>query len=215
MFAHDRDLLILEPRLFFDVAWSAQKLFEGSGASINSTGDTLTVTAGAFDALGVEAGFVVLVAKTPLEVIERLSPTSLRISRLRADMDAPLIPATPGSSLDVSIASFRPQIGIVHGQLLRALGIEPGAQGAAGIPSEADITNPRALALAESLGALHLIFAAAAALVGPDSPLWVKANLYRERFAAERRRVAATIDTNADGAGDVVRRINALQFIRA
>lgn len=212
MFATDRDLLALEPRLFFDIAWTAQKLVEGAGASINSAGDTLTLAGADFEALGIEAGFVALAGQAPYEVLERLSPTNLRISRLRADTHHAPIPGAPASGVSLLISTFRPQIGIVHGQLLRALGIEPGA---AESPTESDITNPRALALAEALGALHLIFASAAALVSFDSPLWTKARLYRERYAAERQRVAALVDLNGDGAPDVTRRPNVIQFLRA
>lgn len=215
MFATDRDLLALEPRLFHDIAWSAQKLVEAAGASINSAGDMLTLAGADFEALGVGAGFVVLAGLTPYEVIERLSATELRISRLRADVHHPLIPAAPGAGLGVLVSTFRPQIGIVHAQLLRALGIEPGAAAVPGVPAEPDITNPRALALTEALGALHLVFASAAALVTFDSPLWTKARLYRERFAAERQRVAALVDLNADGEPDAARRPNVIQFLRA
>lgn len=212
MFATDRDLLALEPRLFFDIAWTAQKLVDATGASINSAGDTLTLSGVDFESLGIEGGFVVVAGQAPYEVVERLAPTQLRISRLRAGTHYPLIPGAPAPDVSLVISTFRPQIGIVHGQLLRTLGIEPGSQES---PKESDITNPRALALAEALGALHLVFASAAALVSFDSPLWAKARLYRERYAAERQRIAALVDLNGDGVPEVTRRPNVFQFLRA
>lgn len=221
MFTTDRDLIILEPRLFFDISWTAQKLLDSaSGGSINSGGDTLTLAGAAFDALGIGAGFIALIGTnpvTPLEVVARLSATTLQVSRLRASESDALIPAASGSSLKVVIHTFRPQLGVIHSQLLRLVGIEPGSpslSAGGGTPGEADITNPRAFALAEALGALHLIFASAAALVGMDSPLWIKAQMYRDRFRAERSRLAAEIDLNGDGEPDTTRRANVLQLTR-
>lgn len=216
MFSADRDLLILEPRLFFDVAWTAQTLVNSAaGGAINAAGDVLTLTGFDLEALGVGPGAVAIVGSTPIEVVERLSPNTIRVSLLRASRDAPVIPTAPGSNLKVFIHTFAPQIAIVHGQLMRLLGIEPGAASAPGRPAESDITNPDSLRHAESLGAMHLIMSAAAALVGHDSPLWTKATMYAQRFRAERARVVAEIDLDADGQPDTIRRPNVLQFTRA
>ena len=217
MFTNDRDLLVLEPRLFFDVAWTAQRLIDSAaGGSINANGDTLTITSGNLINLDIGAGYVAIVAGTPLEVTERIDATSLKVSRLRASTADAGIPVATGSALKVTIHTFRPQIKVIHDQLLRMLGIEPDfTDPPSGTPTEASITNPRALAHAEALGALHLIFASASAAVGSDSPLWVKANMYRDRFAAERKRLTADIDLNNDGIADATRRANIFQFIRA
>ncbi len=214
MFATDRDLLALEPRLFHDIAWSAQRLLDVTNASVNSAGTMLTIPAVDLAALGIAEGFVAVVAGVPLEVLERTSATTLTVSRLRAVHTEPPIPAAPGSNLKATISTFRPQISLVHDQMLRTIGIEPGEPSAPGAPAETDITNPRALILAESLGALHLIFSAAAALVSEDSPLWAKARMYRERFTLERRRLTVEIDLDADGEPDAIRRPNAIQFAR-
>ncbi|MBL8745922.1 MAG: hypothetical protein JNK58_06145 [Phycisphaerae bacterium] len=215
MFATDRDLLVLEPRVFFDVSWTAQTLVNAaSGGTINSAGDTLTLSGGNFVNLGITAGFVAVVGSMPLEVVGRVDATTLSVSRLRSGVTEPVIPAVAGSALKVVIHTFRPQIGIVHGQVMRMLGIEPGAAGEAGRPGETDIKNPSALRLVESLGALHLIYSSAAALVGHDSPMWVKAQMYRERFQAERGRLVVEIDLDGDGEADTVRRANVFQFVR-
>lgn len=226
MFSNDRDLIVLEPRLFFDVLWTAQKLVDSAaGGAINAAGDTLTVTSGNFINLGISRGMIALVAGTPLEIIERIDANTLRVSRLRAAESDALIPAAAGSNLKVTIHTFLPQMRVVHDQLLRMVGIEPAhttTPGGTLAPEPADtslteaaITNPRAFILAEALGTLHLVFTSASAVVGSDSPMWAKALMYRDRYAAERRRVVAEIDLNNDGQPDATRRANVFQFTRA
>jgi hypothetical protein len=41
-----------------------------------------------------------------------------------------------------------------------------------------------------------------------------RAEEYRERFAAERRRAAGLIDLDGDGKPDATRRLNAVVFVR-
>lgn len=221
MFSTDRDLLVLEPRLFHDISWSAQKLLDSaSGGAITSGSDILTITGATLISLGITTGAVVLVGlnpATPIEVVERLSDTQLRVSRLRGAPSDPIIPPASGAALKVVVHSFSPQRRLVHDQLLRALGMEPtdpGLVDGADRPGPSDITNPAAFVLAECLGALHLIFSSAAALVGADAALWTKARSYGERFQAERVRLAAAIDLDGDGRPDAVRRPSIMRFIR-
>jgi hypothetical protein len=39
--------------------------------------------------------------------------------------------------------------------------------------------------------------------------------LYRQRFATERQRAAALIDTNGDGIADATRRLNVVNLVRS
>lgn len=215
MFARDRDLLVFEPRLFHDVSWSAQRLVSASGGSIDAAGTTLTLSSADFDALLIDEGHVALAGGAPYEVTARQSATALSISRPRASAADPVLPASAASNLQVDITTFAPQLRLVHDQLLRTIGIEPGAAPEPNLVTESSITNPSALVRAEALGALHLIYASAAALVGDDQPLWTKAQLYRNRFTLARREVVAQIDLDGDGAPDATRRANVIQFARA
>ncbi len=215
MFASDRDLLVLEPRLFNEVAFASQKVFDSpSAGSLDSSGTTLTASGAKFIDANVGAGWVAVIADAPAEVLSRFNQTQLYVSKLRDDTAAGAIPAGSGSGLSVRVATFRAQIGVVHDTLLRGLGIEPGVTGADGV-SEASIQNPRALVRAECLGALHLIYSSAAALAGADSVHWAKARMYAERFDVARRAAAAEIDTDGDGVADAVRRVNVTRLIRA
>ena len=210
MFSHDRDLLTLEPNLFTDVALQSQRLLDATGTI---AGTTLTITGADAAAVNISSGHVALVAGVPLEVLSRISSTQLEVSRLRATPEDPAIPPAAIAGAAVSISTFAPQIALVHAQLLRMAGIEPGSQ-RPGAPVESDVTNPHSLRLAEALGALQLIWSAAAALAGPDSAASQRARLYAQRFNTERSRILVALDLDNDGQPDAARRLNAGRFIR-
>lgn len=215
MFASDRDLLVYEPRLFNEVGFAAQRVLDSaSGGGLDSNGTTLTVSVARFVDWGVQAGWVAVIADVPAEVVTRFNQTQLYVSKLRDDPSGGAVPiGGSGSGLSVRVATFRPQLAVIHGVILRGLGIEPGIVGPDGV-SETSIRNPAALARAECLGALHMIYSAAAVLAGESSLHWAKAKMYAERFDTERRRVGAEIDTDGDGVADAVRRVNVSRLIR-
>lgn len=211
MFATDRDLLVLEPNLFRDVGWLGQRLVQGTGSV---SGTTLTVAGVDLAALGVTAGHVVVVDGASLEVIARLSATTLTVSRVRAEADSAVVPPAAGTGLAVVITTFRPQIALVHRQVLRMLGVAAVGEDAAGEISEAQIVNAEDLRLVEAAGALHIVLASAAALAGPQSALGQRAEAFKRMFAAERGRVSARIDVDGDGVADAQRYLNAMQLFR-
>lgn len=208
----DRDLLLLEPSLFRDLSWIGQRLSRAS-ASIAGTTITLTSPDVALDAAGITAGHVVSFEGVGYEVIARLSATAATISRPRPDPNDPVIPPTPSLTTGVAeFTTFAPQIAMVHAQLLRMLGIDPSDEEAS--VTEASITNPRSLVLPEALGALHLIYAAAAAPQRRDGPLFDRAEMYRRRFAQERLRAVVRLDLDGDGLADATRRLSIAQLTR-
>jgi hypothetical protein len=150
----------------------------------------------------------------PLEVLSVTSAVVATVSLLRARPTDPAIPPPALGTKSASCWTFRPQIALVHTQILRMLGIEPDAPPDAMV-SESSIVNPASLALAEALGTLHLVYSAAAALSQADSALAARARMYRQRFGEERQLAVARIDLDGDGQADSTRRLNVLQFIRA
>lgn len=210
-FAKDRDLLVLEPNLFGDVAFTAQTLVDASGGA-SIAGTTLTLPGAQFDALGIESGHVAVVDRVSLEVVERLTAESLTVSKLRADREGPALAPSSGTDLPVMITTFAPQIEIVHEVLLRTIGIDVGDSHSVVSPSS--IVNSSSLIQLESLGTLHLVFAAASALVSDEGLLWSKAQLYRQRFSMARGRARVSLDLDGDGRVDAVRTFNTLQFVR-
>lgn len=209
-FATDRDLLVLEPNLFRDIAWAGQRRLSATDGA--TSGDSLTSASSDFGAAGVGAGHVVMLDAIALEVIERVSATELKVSLLRDSAQDEALPPPALSGAKVLVTSFGPQIQSVHEQLLRALGVEPSDTSAAVTAS--NITNPAALARLEAIGALHLVFSAAAALANEQDRWWLKAEMYRDRFIAQRRRLAIGIDLDGDGVPEATRRLNTIQFVR-
>jgi hypothetical protein len=211
MFITDRDLLVLEPNVFRDAGWIGQRPLQGTGSV---SGTNLTLTAGSFTTAGVAPGHVLLYDALALEVVSVTSATVAVVSLLRAQASDAALPPPALGSKPVTCWTFRPQAFLMHSQMLRMLGIEPEAAPDSMV-CEASIVNPQALALAEALGTLHLVYAAASALSPADSALPARAMMYRQRFEEERRRAIARLDLDGDGQADCTRRLNILQLARA
>jgi len=211
MFANDRDLLLLEPNLFRDLAWVGQRLLVATGST---SGSLMTLTSGDFNAVGIGIGYVLLYDATPTEITAVTAGNKAAVSLIRADPTGAVIPPPALGTKPVIVSTFRPQLSLVHGQVLRMLGIEPTDAPGIGVITEANIINQRTMWLVEALGTLHLIYSAAAALSGAGSPLGERAEMYRRLFAEERKLVAARIDTNGDGIADATRHMNVIQLTR-
>lgn len=214
MFTQDRNLLTLEPSLFRDCSWLAQQL--GRGEARLESGHAI-FESGSINRDAAQPGMVLLVGRAPLEITQIIDEHDVVVSLLRPSLDADPIPPADRSAAPAVCTTFTPQIALMHAQILAMLGLAP-----RGTPNtlpdqltEDHITNPHDLALLESLGALHLIFAGLAATTGPDSIAWQKADMYAKRTARERFRAQAKLDTDADGQPDVARRCAVIHLIRS
>ena len=105
--------------------------------------------------------------------------------------------------------TFAPQIGSAHRQLLRLAGLDPDESTFPGAPTQANIANSASLKRLECLGALALIWWAAAGLMGDGSAAAERGEWYRRRFENERGRVNIKLDTNGDGVPDATRPLSA------
>ena len=212
MFIRDRDLLLHEPSLFRDVGWVGQRLVKGS-AGIIGTLLTFASQDVPLDQANIDIGHVVTIGGASYEIVDRVSATELTVSRVRASEADEIQPPAPVSLEICTISTFAPQIGLIHGQILRTLGIEPGEAPASGKITESSITNPDVFKEIAALGTLHLVYSAAAALAGAGSGVDHRASVYRTRFAQARARVVALIDTNGDGTPDASRRMNVVEIV--
>lgn len=211
MLASDRDLVVYEPNLFRDAGLLNQRRIAGS-ATI--TGTTFVCAEADFAELGVGAGDVVEIDGATLEVLARLSATTLTVSRVRGRPGDAAIPPGDGS-VTFALGTCRPQIGLSHERVVRGLGLVPTGFGAGetdvlGRPraGEEAITNPGALRRLVALGALEMVYLAVASLRGGDDPAQRRSEEYRRQWERERAAAGAWIDTNGDGVPDELRRVS-------
>ncbi|MFO0830635.1 MAG: hypothetical protein U0637_02210 [Phycisphaerales bacterium] len=213
MFALDRDLAVLDPSIFRDLTWMGQTVARGTG-TISS--DTLAATGALdvdFEQAQIGRGHVVNIGGVVLEVDGVKAADALTVTVLRPSVDDPPQPPEPLENRPFTVLTFRPQLHWVHRQLMAMLGLRAGHDPGDGL-TEGSVTNPGDLARIETLGALHLIYAAAGALEAPDSPNNQRARAYRQRYGDERTRTAAFIDTDGDGRPDAARRLNVFHLTR-
>jgi len=207
MFALDRDLLVFEPGLFRDVSWLGFKRISTIGALV---GTTVTINTGSFVTKEIAAGHVLIFDGVPLEVVSVESATQATVSVLRSDLSSSAVPWFDASNRGVAVYDFGAQRAMVHRQILTMLGFDPDAEGFSG----SVVTNPGALVRLEALGTLHLIYASAAAPGRGSDGFDQRAQMYKERFGAERERVVAAIDLDGDGIAETTRRPNAFVLVR-
>ncbi len=215
MFASDRDLLVLEPTLLLQAAFAAQTVLRGA-ASI--TEGQLRFAGANLAAAGVQEGMLAMVgtagAAISMEIVSIDSDERATVSLLRSSASEPVRPVPDVPETTSVVVTFEPQRAVVHGLVLRMLGLSAGTTPPSGPLAEDRVKNASELALLESLGSLHLIYSAASALTGPGSPAGARAEMYRERFSRERWRAEARVDTDGDGVADAVRRFNIGMLVR-
>lgn len=197
-FSTDRDLLLYEPTLFNDLPWvSQQRLSVADGELV---GTTLLSAEADFESAQVDTGSIVLVNKTPAEVLERVDAMTLTVSLPRTRTSDPALPPGDVSSATVVARTFAPQADLVCGSLLRMLGLDGDDPDQ---PLGADaVVSLSLMARLESLGTLERVFSSAAALTGDNDALLFKAAEYRRRFMAAAARCPVQIDTTGDGLPD-------------
>lgn len=208
MFAQDRDMLAIEPHAFTDALWAGRRLASGT-AGVSGTTLTVASATATFTDAQAEAGQVLVYNGVPLEITEVTSGTVLEVSRLRASTDVDALAPVGSSAAPFTLVTFAPQRAIVHRQLLGLLGLDqhdgPGAEA---------VLDTAALAHAEALGTLHLVYAAASALSGPSSALGARAAMYADMFSRARQTLAVGLDLDGDGTVDATRRPALMHLVR-
>ncbi len=210
-FSTDRDLLAIEPAVFEDVPFAAQRRLSVTDGSVS--GNTLTSVAADFLSAQVDAGAVVLVGGVAHEVLTRTDANTLTVSLPRSHTTDPGIPGGDGVGLDVLAQTFSPQAELVHDGLLRLIGINPDDLGSE--LTESTVLSVSLMARVEALGTLELVYSGAASLVGDNDTLLMKAGEYRRRFRQACAGATLSLDTDGDGLADRRLSLGTIHFARA
>lgn len=215
MLVTNRDLLVLEPRVFNDLGWIGQRLHRATDATMIAGGVGVTDASAPFAGLGIDAGHVLVINGTPVEIASVDSPTQATISVVRAAVtDTPIPARALTGTVTIECFTFAPQIAQAHERIIRGLGLALGPTAEGGAIGEDRIVNAGDVARVIAMGAMHLIMAAATPLVADPSGTRSKTEAYRERFAAARRGLVAEVDLDGDGIADAARRVSLVHLVR-
>ena len=119
----DRDILIHEPSVFVDASSIATSLLSAADGTVSGT--RLTSAGSDFQAAGIDAGHVIVIGTQAIEVVTRVDPTNLDVSRPRATLTEVKIPPGDGTTLSIDVRTFSRIIAEVEAWILGALGIDP------------------------------------------------------------------------------------------
>lgn len=209
-FSTDRDLLMHEPSVFTDAPFVAQQRLHVTDGALSGT--QLTSADADFEAAQVEAGSVVLVGRTPYEVVKRIDAQTLTVSLLRTRLSDEAIPGPEGTDLDVKARTFAPQAALMHDALLRLLGIDPSDPYTP--LTEDAVVSLSVMARLEALGTLERIYSGAAALSGDNDQLHAKAREYGRLFHLAAAQSTVLVDVDGDGHADERRHLGLVRMKR-
>ena len=211
VFTTDRDLLIHEPSIFVDASSIATSLLSAADGTVSGT--RLTSAGSDFQAAGIDLGHVIVIGTQATEVVTRVDPTNLDVSRPRATLTEVKIPPGDGTTLSIDVRTFGRMLAEVEAWILGALGIDPADPT---LPlDETAILNPGDIQEAVALRTIAQVFAAASANDPTDASLADRAALYSQRAAEVRRHTKAVLDLDADGIADAIRHIDVVSLQRS
>jgi hypothetical protein len=213
-FCTDIDLLQWEPNICRDAAFASQTLIGGTG---NLAGTSFTIASGSFTTAHVAADQVIVLTggtSGSYPIVSVDSATQLTISVLYDGLfptGGSPVPTPPGTAngLTYAIRTFWPQRRIISELILTAAGLDAGDAA-----SGDKIMNPAALVRACSLGTLHLIYSALAAVAEDPTDLMVRVALYERLYRRALGAASVQLDLDGDGRADALRTLNVLELQR-
>jgi hypothetical protein len=194
MDAVDRDLLVLESRVFRDVGFASQRRLEASGSI---SGTSLSVGGVNLVAAGISAGMVAVFGPAgqgvSVEIVSVTNATSCVVSSLRSVRDgAAIAPVVAAGSQSVVIGTFGPQLQGARQEIERLANLGEGEQ----------IVQDGSGRLLQCVLALRAIYQIAAEGAPEGSWLGQKLAWYQQRVRTETMRCVLKVEVD----GEVVER---------
>ena len=203
-FCQDRDLLAIEPVIFFGGP-AGQQLAAGTDGELDGT--AFTSDTADFVAAGAAGGMVLYVyASAPeegsaYEIVSVDSAAALTVSVLRGDPQTAPVAPPAGSKLSFHVRTYQPQIQSVSATLAEKLRQIAEVAGLA----PAKFADSRQLRTAAAHGALASIFVARAHGARPIDANWIKAEHYRSLFRELQLQLRLAVDADGDGQAERTR----------
>lgn len=213
-FCTDIDLLHWEPNICRDAAFASQTLLSGTG---NLAGSVFSISTGSFTTAHIAADQVIVLGgaiEGSYPIVSVDSATQLTLSVLYDGLfpssgDPAASPVGTSNGLTYAIRTFWPQRRIVSELLIVAAGLDPSD------PTAADkIVNPSSLKRACTLGTLHLIYSALAAVAVEPENLNLRVELYERLYRRALKAARVELDLNDDGEADTARTLGVLDLER-
>ena len=206
----DIELIRIEPSIFIDAPNAATTLLSAADGAVSGT--TLTSAGSDFAAAGIDAGHVAVVGNEAIEIDERLSATTLAVSRPRTSSTEEKIDPTQGTGLAITVRTFARLIEEEQLMILAALGENPTDPDAP--IEESQILNVADIGRLIALRTIAQAFAVAAAADPSDLSLAQRWNVYRSRARQAMHHTAVRLDFDGDGIADATRRVDIVIFTR-
>jgi hypothetical protein len=209
LFSTDAELLGLEPGVFLDVPFGSQRLLRVTDAVVSGAG--VTSVTGGFDSL--VAGDVVVLRSSEADAVA-LGVASVTDGNTLTLAGEPVgLGTTTGLTLDV--VTYGPQAGLVHDELLRAIGIDPDdPEGVLTGLKESMIVSLGLMGELEGMGVLARVYGAAAGIPGDYKGVVAKSRYWMGRYRSALRGARVLLDVDGDGEADACRSAGVGQLIR-
>ncbi len=212
-FCTDIDLLHWEPNILKEATFASQTLLSGNG---DLAGTAFTIASGSFTTAHVTDGLAIVLSgdvEGTYPIVSVDSATQLTLSILFDGLypdegDAEPTPIATATGLSYAIRTFWPQRRVISELLLQAAGLDPAGDAAD------TIVNPGAFKRACTLGTLHMIYSALAAVAEKPEPFDTRVTMYERLYRRALRSTTVELDTDGDGRADVARALNVLTLQR-
>lgn len=208
------DLLHWEPHILRDASFASQTLIAGTG---DLSGTDFSISSGSLSAAHVTPDQAIVLGgaiEGTYPIVSVGSATELTLSVLYdglypATGSPEASPVGSSNGLSYAIRTFWPQRRIVSELLLSSAGLDPGD------PLSGDrVTNPSSLKRVCTLGTLHLIYSALAAVAEEPAALNARVALYERLYRRALKATRVELDLNDDGEADTVRSLGVLDLQR-
>jgi hypothetical protein len=196
-FCHDVDLMIWEPGIFVEVAFSHQALFADVAATLTGTAlvPGSSVLGHALPGMVARIDLADDSLTQLLEVVSVADGTHAVVSALRGRAGEEAVTPLVGGSVKASMVTFRPQIAAVGDELLGILGVMSDRDAQV----DAATADLRGFRMAAIFGTLAAVFRTLSTSETATAATLAKREFYERLALQAKRAISGRADRDGDG----------------